>query len=122
MKFRKYYGLILGLTVLVTDQLFAWKIALINETDGDTVTRVTYTDPTICSEQSKMLSKGEHGAIDTGPCCPHDIFVESHGGKAKGCWYKLIPPRAGTNMTCANFTVRIHNTADNKIIAEAHVD
>lgn len=99
--------------------IFCWNNVIKNDTNGEILVKIQYAGGGICSPETRILQPNEEINVDSKICCAQTIFVRVSSGSLSGQTYSLETPRAGINMTCAHFRVRVYGTTGNVLIAEA---
>lgn len=119
MIFKKIKIVLLGYIACITGSIYCWSNVIKNDTDGEIFVTVEYAAPGICSQANRTVSRGGEVSIDSGVCCAQKVTVRSTTGTAKGQSYSLDTPRAGLDMTCSNFRVRVYINTAKTLMAEA---
>lgn len=114
-------ALIVMLFTSTCSTLLCWNNVIKNETDGQIVATVIYAGAGICSPITRIIDQGQEVTIDSGICCAERVTVRSTSGTLSGKEYTVNPPRAGINMTCAHFKVRVYEGVDGVLRAEAAI-
>jgi hypothetical protein len=121
MIYTKIKIVLLACLAFISGSVYCWGNFVKNETDGEIFVTIEYAASGICSPENRTVSRGGEINIDSKICCAQKVTVRSTTGTVKGQAYSFDTPRAGLNMTCATFRVRVFIATDKTLMAEAHL-
>ncbi|RTL06798.1 hypothetical protein EKK58_03740 [Candidatus Dependentiae bacterium] len=105
----------------VSSVVLCWNNTIKNDTNGEIVVTITYAGVGICSPEIRVLEPNQEITVDSKICCAESVSIRASSGTMSGQTYYLDTPRAGINMTCAHFRVRVYGATGNKLMAEANL-
>ncbi|HTM06467.1 MAG TPA: hypothetical protein VL201_04450 [Patescibacteria group bacterium] len=113
--------MILVYSACLVSSAYCWNNVIQNDTNGEIVVTIDYAAPGICSPENRILQAHSQVNIDSKVCCAQKVTIRASSGTTKGQTYSLDTPRAGLDMTCAHFYVRVYIATGNILMAEAHL-
>lgn len=105
----------------ISSAALCWNNVIKNDTNGEIVVTIQYAGAGICSPETRILQANQEVTIDSKICCAESVIIRASSGTLSGQTYSLETPRAGINMTCAHFRVRVYGAAGNVLMAEANI-
>jgi hypothetical protein len=119
--------LLLGLVALVSmSNMSAYKINVMNTTDGSILVTVRYGETHIvdknghdlCDKDTMAIDSGASKSIESSACCAKTITVTAINGSASDKSINYAAPQTGFGLSCRELNFKVSNPSRGQLAAE----
>lgn len=111
--------LLVTLVALVTvGNAFAYKINMVNNTDGVIRVELRYGGVGVCAPDMVTIQTGAKKTLDVGLCCTDKVYITALSGTAANKRIEYAAPRTGFALSCRGFNFTVSNPVKGELNAE----